>query len=166
MHCDRCASLSLSLFLLDFLLFTLFLIPSQFVCCCVLCLVLYRPLSLIVQHHWTGPIDSLIVFASDFFAVFCVCVSASGWETIRWKTQVIDDGKNILHVLAWIMICILSPGTCLLYAWHSGVTTLTCFLTSCFHAMPLFFLMALRFCRWFFKCVCLKYSYDVPCEFI
>ena len=55
------------------------------------------------------------------------------------KTQVIDDGKNILHVLAWIMICILSPGTCLLYAWHSGATTLTCFFYLMFSCYAFFY---------------------------
>ena len=39
--------------------------------------------------------------------------------------------------------------------------TYVIFFTSCFHAIPLF-LMALRFCRWLFKCVCLK----IPCDFI
>ena len=54
------------------------------------------------------------------------------------KTQVIDDGKNILHVLVWIMICILSPGTCLLYSWHSGATTLTCFFYLMFSCYAVF----------------------------
>ena len=82
------------------------------------------------------------------------------------KTQVIDDGKNILHVLAWIMICILSPGTCLLYAWHSGATTLTWLFTSCFHAMPFFFKWRFAFVAGFSNVFAWSVHKDVLCEFI
>ena len=57
----------------------------------------------------------------------CIFEICSFLKNNYMKTQVIDDGKHILHVLVWIMICILSPGTCLFYAWHSGATTLTWF---------------------------------------
>ena len=115
-------------------------------------------------RFWTFCRSDLIdVNSFGMSCTFLACLHGCIFEICSFKknnymkTQVIDNGKWILHVLAWIMICILSPGICLLYAWHSGVTTLTWFFTSCFHAMPLF-LMALRFCRWFFECVCLKCS--------
>ena len=136
---------------------------------CLLLRIMFSVVSTVISHSsasldWTHWFLDCVCFWF-LCRLLCVCVSVRlGNDPLEdtgnrwWKKYSACLGMdNDMYIVTRYMSLVRMALRCnYTYVFFN-------LMFSCYAA---FFLMALRFCRWFFKCVCLKYSYDVPCEFI